>query len=899
MALAAAALALLNVAAMPATAFLIPRATNTNRVSIPLGNVGNTVYTAGVKMGADQEFAFSLDLNMGYTVVAGPNCQDCVTNSSLPSYNPNASSTFVAQNTGGTAATIQTNIAGKPIAGALGTENCALQKQDGTWWNYPNQTVIVAGSDSDSQALGPASGVAGFGQTAAQSADQTLVGQYLAGHTDISSISFGLALNPLSDPNAGSDSSGGTLHVFQPDTSFYTGNMVTLPVANANQQSNFGAVPNQIGSYDWTVQMQGWSFVPGQNQQAITGGGGVYATVEASYPYIVLTAADAQRIYGAIPGAQPYTIPANAVTGSGTPVGQDTSTQSYSFPCTTNGLSLSVSFGDVSIPVDANDLLTKIGDVCVGNVRGWTDTSRGTYIFGSSFLRNAYIVLTANGNPQSNTIGLAARAFAAKQGKSNTGAIVGGVIGGLAFIAIVAAASFFYIRHRRRQNEIPPSAEFAVSGDLNGGGSSEKHHSLLGFMSKDRNADNLAAEPWTPPPGTAPPGSTEGGHDAGNIVVQPWTPNAPGEQAFLSPMGAAFPATTAPASTSPGPTATSFAGHTPPPPSSPGHLTAGAQPMTPPPGSPGVVYGQPLNGSSYSPVPNPTGQAIANSPTVRTPPATTTLWNVSSTATDVSTGASAAATTSASHPTHVERGISGELSDRVEIQLRPGAQTYNGRGTFFAPGLGACGTHAGRGDAIVALNSGQYGDMSKTSKHCFRKIRIMNTENSKSQVAVIQAIAAGGLDEGVIPLAWHFIDEEMKTAEDAPKHKPRPKPKTSAHPTTKSRKVHTEAAATSFSSSSSANPSGTFDLFNEKDVATSSSAPREAAVPTLSFPAATSSAIGTAQDLDDESRGGSSGSNLGRMGNLVGRLGYLSSVGRGRASGRCTRENVLSPSAWC
>ncbi|KAG8925916.1 hypothetical protein FRC00_003479, partial [Tulasnella sp. 408] len=106
MALAAAtALTLLNVAVLPATAFLIPRATNTTRVRVPLGNVGNYAYTAAVKMGADQQFAFGLDLNMGYTVVASVNCQDCVTNSSLPRYNPSSSSTFVAQSAGGNAAT--------------------------------------------------------------------------------------------------------------------------------------------------------------------------------------------------------------------------------------------------------------------------------------------------------------------------------------------------------------------------------------------------------------------------------------------------------------------------------------------------------------------------------------------------------------------------------------------------------------------------------------------------------------------------------------------------------------------------------------------------------------------------------------------------------------------------
>lgn len=220
-------------------------------------------------------------------------------------------------------------------------------------------------------------------------------------------------------------------------------------------------------------------------------------------------------------------------------------------------------------------------------------------------------VFTANPNQQSNTIGLATRAFQTKSSKSNVGPIVGGVIGGVVFIALVALGSFFFIRHRRRQNEVPPSAAFANSGDLTGGGSSEKHHSLLGFMSKDRNADNLAAEPWTPPPAAA---SAEGGQqNGGNVVVQAWSPNVPAEQAFLSPTGAAFPAATGAASTSPGPTSTSFSGHTPPPPSTSPAYTAhsgAAQPMTPPPRSPGMAYDQPVNGSSYSPIPNPTGQAM-------------------------------------------------------------------------------------------------------------------------------------------------------------------------------------------------------------------------------------------------------------------------------------------------
>ena len=49
-----------------------------------------------------------------------------------------------------------------------------------------------------------------------------------------------------------------------------------------------------------------------------------------------------------------------------------------------------------------------------------------------------------------------------------------------------------------------------------------------------------------------------------------------------------------------------------------------------------------------------------------------------------------------------ERGIVNDITS--------GVTKYLGRGTYFYPGLGACGTHAGNGDAIVALNVVQYGE---------------------------------------------------------------------------------------------------------------------------------------------------------------------------------------------
>ena len=110
-------------------------------------------------------------------------------------------------------------------------------------------------------------------------------------------MTFGLALNSNDgQTNVGSDSSGGALHLFEPDTSLYTGNVGTIPVATAIQQGNFGSIPPQLSSYDWTVQLGGWTFSPPSNGQDVSGGQNTFVTIEPAYPYIKLTAADAQNI---------------------------------------------------------------------------------------------------------------------------------------------------------------------------------------------------------------------------------------------------------------------------------------------------------------------------------------------------------------------------------------------------------------------------------------------------------------------------------------------------------------------------------------------------------------------------------------------------------------------------
>ncbi|CAO3624506.1 unnamed protein product [Cunninghamella blakesleeana] len=60
-----------------------------------------------------------------------------------------------------------------------------------------------------------------------------------------------------------------------------------------------------------------------------------------------------------------------------------------------------------------------------------------------------------------------------------------------------------------------------------------------------------------------------------------------------------------------------------------------------------------------------------------------------------------------------------------------GKKTYKGTATFFSPdsdneggNMGACGKKESDHDMIVALNAPQYGNMSKKSKWCGRRLKI-------------------------------------------------------------------------------------------------------------------------------------------------------------------------------
>ncbi|GAA5931223.1 hypothetical protein JCM3775_004967 [Rhodotorula graminis] len=87
---------------------------------------------------------------------------------------------------------------------------------------------------------------------------------------------------------------------------------------------------------------------------------------------------------------------------------------------------------------------------------------------------------------------------------------------------------------------------------------------------------------------------------------------------------------------------------------------------------------------------------------------------------------------------------------------------YNGRATFFEPGLGACGTYSGAGDFMVAMNQAQYGDLGAVSSWCFQTITI-SYGGKTANAQVLDACPGcpyGGLDMSPA-LFRHFADESV------------------------------------------------------------------------------------------------------------------------------------------
>ncbi|ORZ06939.1 RlpA-like double-psi beta-barrel-protein domain-containing protein-containing protein [Absidia repens] len=111
------------------------------------------------------------------------------------------------------------------------------------------------------------------------------------------------------------------------------------------------------------------------------------------------------------------------------------------------------------------------------------------------------------------------------------------------------------------------------------------------------------------------------------------------------------------------------------------------------------------------------------------------------------------------------------------IEKRGKKKTYKGTATWFLPAseggsTGACGPKEGNHSPIVALNHPQYGNMSKKSKWCGKKIRITGPKGSVTATVndacpeckhgdldltpVLFKKVIGDMDIGVGKIKWHL-----------------------------------------------------------------------------------------------------------------------------------------------
>ncbi|CAL1697102.1 unnamed protein product [Somion occarium] len=435
------------------------------RVNIPLGFGAAGQYVMPVNMATGdntQNFNFTLAMNSGLTYVAGQGCSTC---SNIALYDQSRSTTAQALNANAT-----TNFLTDTSSGPVIKETCSIQTSNGSNWVYPNQTVVVIQNQQANgfgQLLGGFTGVSGIvglgtnlnsqpsssgGGFQAAFAD-SIYGQWLNRNPTASNFSFGMALSPpavrrnngSTVPSDAAGTNAGVLNWMQPDSSMYKGDQITFkPVdnsANGGAAGNSGSPPSNAPSSEWSLSLDGWVFADGDNR--ISNTRSVVADVEALYTELYFPQDQATLLHAAIKGSslQPN-------LGSLGP----TISRAWTIPCDAQ-FSFGFVVGSQTFTLDHNSLVIRESDgTCVSAIEAWADPNQTKYLLGSSFISSIYLIFQIN-RDGTQVVGFAPFADPPKK-SSHTGAIVGGVIGGVAFLVIVALSAFFLSRYYHRKSTL-------------------------------------------------------------------------------------------------------------------------------------------------------------------------------------------------------------------------------------------------------------------------------------------------------------------------------------------------------------------------------------------------------------------------------------------------------------
>ncbi|KAJ3751095.1 aspartic peptidase domain-containing protein [Lentinula detonsa] len=382
-------------------------------IPLALDNTARYSVAVGMSPGPDQQsFSFILSTGTGYSVVAGVNCDNC---DGVSSYNVNQSTTAKQLPDVQSVSLLGTN-----ASGSLIEENCQLTQSNGSPWPYPNQTLIVANTSLD--LFSPSiSGVFGLG-TNGRNGDfsATVFSGWLSRNPGKKNFTYGMMLNPPWDSGA----NGGVLHWQSPDTALFEDDVVWKAMSAFNSTSL---------QSDWFISMDSLSFTNG-GAVTVSQSGDLITAVDPFESAIIFPQAIAGAIYGGIAGSS--LLPSATTTSN-----------QWAIPCDTK-MSLTLTFGSLSVPMDETTLVLQSGNVCVGTIEEWSDPEVAEYLLGSTFISLLYLIFSISGSSQG-SVGFAHRKSSAKL---SAGQVSGIVLGSVTF-SVLLVLGFFWYRHRQKERQ--------------------------------------------------------------------------------------------------------------------------------------------------------------------------------------------------------------------------------------------------------------------------------------------------------------------------------------------------------------------------------------------------------------------------------------------------------------
>ncbi|KAF4605678.1 hypothetical protein EYR40_004467 [Pleurotus pulmonarius] len=387
------------------------------RSNIPLVRTKDGRYGVTVNMSSSnpQTLTFALSTGTGLVSVLGASCTNCTGSST---YDPALSSSArLLEGTQGV------SVLGQSTQGSLVREDCTLQKEDGTAWAYPNQTVVVA--NQSSPIFGGASGLLGLGTNALSgNFNETLFAGWLSRNPGRTNFSYGMQLQPLG-ADGSVEEEGGLLHWVVPDDSAFQGTM--------SVKDKLSVGPSDM-NLDWVVNLDSFSISTGDLRISKTN---ERVAIDPFFLGIFLPQSITRPLFAGIPGS------------SSQPSSSSPSTTAYTVPCDTK-VTLDVTFGEFSVTLREDVLVFKNGTTCTSAFEEWNDQGMSEFLFGATFISAVYLIFTISG-PNDGSIGFGARA--GQTTKIHPAAIAGIVIGSIAIVAIIVFTAVLVLRSRRRRRD--------------------------------------------------------------------------------------------------------------------------------------------------------------------------------------------------------------------------------------------------------------------------------------------------------------------------------------------------------------------------------------------------------------------------------------------------------------